>query len=683
MADLEELVLSISADTRQMQRALQKLQGDVKTAGDGIDNAFKAPKIDNVSKSIGKTRFETANLAAQFQDIAVQLQGGQSPFTIALQQGTQISQVLGSQGAGGVVGLLGTAFKSLISPVSLATIGIIALGGFAVQYASKAIGAVSDLDDKLKAHGELIRGLKDAYGDAGKGIDTAVKEAIVVLQGLLNFKTDDIKKEFVSLSGSISKSLSDFRVTGLGPAIEENSKKFSAFNDVITTFKASVKDGQPDVLAFRRAVQQISDSTADEKTKNLAKEILELTTKAAGAQLAIESTAKATRLFSNEARDAAEQGEAFAKAMKSLSSTVTPDLTDRQKIVENYGKALEKASGTEERLAAARVRDSQLSVLAANEQKKAQEKAASSAESAEKRFQGALDSVSKRNASVGGMAMAVGEGVGALARLETQERLTEQAMQSFGKVSEENAEKIRKQSEAAGLAADALARAQIASQIDFGGKTALLTSDDVAIAQQLRSIYGNDVVSALGSADAAALRFNRTTSDIAKSIQSGLVTGLADIVDGTKSAAEGFADLGKSILRMLEEAAIKALIVQPLFAALGLGGGAGGLFGGLIPKFAGGTSFAPGGVALVGERGPELVNIPRGGQVIPNHRLASGDGGGLSVTVVQHNNFSSGVTPTDQAFISQQIQKSKRETVQETISAIRQGQRNSSTFLNG
>ena len=36
----------------------------------------------------------------------------------------------------------------------------------------------------------------------------------------------------------------------------------------------------------------------------------------------------------------------------------------------------------------------------------------------------------------------------------------------------------------------------------------------------------------------------------------------------------------------------------------------------LIPRFAAGTDFAPGGVALVGEEGPELVNLPRGSQVL-------------------------------------------------------------------
>jgi hypothetical protein len=44
-----------------------------------------------------------------------------------------------------------------------------------------------------------------------------------------------------------------------------------------------------------------------------------------------------------------------------------------------------------------------------------------------------------------------------------------------------------------------------------------------------------------------------------------------------------------------------------------------GLVGGIrIPGYASGTSFAPGGMAIVGEYGPELVNLPRGSQVIPN-----------------------------------------------------------------
>jgi hypothetical protein len=38
--------------------------------------------------------------------------------------------------------------------------------------------------------------------------------------------------------------------------------------------------------------------------------------------------------------------------------------------------------------------------------------------------------------------------------------------------------------------------------------------------------------------------------------------------------------------------------------------------------FADGTDSAPGGLAWVGERGPELMNVPRGSQIVPNHKVS-------------------------------------------------------------
>ncbi len=40
-----------------------------------------------------------------------------------------------------------------------------------------------------------------------------------------------------------------------------------------------------------------------------------------------------------------------------------------------------------------------------------------------------------------------------------------------------------------------------------------------------------------------------------------------------------------------------------------------------VPKYATGTRFHRGGAAIVGERGPELVNLPRGSSVTPNNKL--------------------------------------------------------------
>lgn len=58
-----------------------------------------------------------------------------------------------------------------------------------------------------------------------------------------------------------------------------------------------------------------------------------------------------------------------------------------------------------------------------------------------------------------------------------------------------------------------------------------------------------------------------------------------------------------------------------------------GLFGSKVqaninsaPGFANGTNYARGGLALVGERGPELVNLPGGASVTPNHAIGRGSG---------------------------------------------------------
>lgn len=92
-----------------------------------------------------------ANLAAQFQDIGVTAAMAMNPLQIALQQGTQISAVLGPMGAAGAVRSLGTAFLSVISPVSLVTIGLVALAAVGIQAVdwaktgASALNAIADI----------------------------------------------------------------------------------------------------------------------------------------------------------------------------------------------------------------------------------------------------------------------------------------------------------------------------------------------------------------------------------------------------------------------------------------------------------------------------------------------------------------------------------------------------------
>lgn len=181
--DLQRLVVQLEASFVKYERSWQKAVGLTDANVKRVQSRF-----DGMSRSIGNAGsrtaqalepvgFQTANIASQFQDIAVQLQSGQSPFTIALQQGTQLGQALGSTGGlRGAISALGSGFASLISPVNLATIGLIALGGVAVQYFSTLINDGKLSAEELKAQEDLIRRVADRWGDAAPALKTYVAE---------------------------------------------------------------------------------------------------------------------------------------------------------------------------------------------------------------------------------------------------------------------------------------------------------------------------------------------------------------------------------------------------------------------------------------------------------------------------------------------------------------------------
>lgn len=212
--------------------------------------------------------------------------------------------------------------------------------------------------------------------------------------------------------------------------------------------------------------------------------------------------------------------------------------------------------------------------------------------------------------------------------------------------------------DAAASAAEALAKARVAADIKFNRNAALLSSEDVQIATQLKGLYP-DVATALGSVEANAIRTNNAMKGLTSALENNLTSGLTDIVSGTKSVSQGFHDMAASILKDIEQVLIKALIVGPLLRSFGLSG-VGGLLGGgassgnIVLGGAGGPGqftthahgnmfangnvipFAQGGIvdsptiapmALFGESGPEaIVPLRRGPD--GNLGIASAGGGG-------------------------------------------------------
>lgn len=191
-----------------------------------------------------------------------------------------------------------------------------------------------------------------------------------------------------------------------------------------------------------------------------------------------------------------------------------------------------------------------------------------------------------------------------------------------------------------------------------------------------------------------------------------------DAIDEARDAARDFAgtmvdgllagkDASDVLSNALSQLASK-LINSGLDQLFGMGGGGGflsSLFGGKsfsptsggfaqmlgIPGYATGTNFHPGGMAIVGERGPELLNLPRGSQVMPSAQtmaalqnfkmpaIAKGGGGAPVINISTHID-ASGADPAAIARLEAAQRKRDAELPGKVVAAMRDARRRNVNF---
>ncbi len=235
---------------------------------------------------------------------------------------------------------------------------------------------------------------------------------------------------------------------------------------------------------------------------------------------------------------------------------------------------------------------------------------------------------------------------------------------------------LQKVSNAQGML-DAERAAGNLTELEFLSKLSNLNAGAISDLRQRAEIYesiSNSIGGAAGEkarVQAEALRVevarlaagtNLVGREFEKIAESAFADFLTDVATGAKTAKEAFLDMEKAIVASVSRIAAQNLAEKlfggsasggtttgnnwlDLLLSIGLrflgvntGGGLGyGTAGSVIPPgpypYANGTAFHPGGWAMVGERGPELLQLPRGSAVVPNHQLAKM--GGSSVTVHQ------------------------------------------------
>lgn len=213
------------------------------------------------------------------------------------------------------------------------------------------------------------------------------------------------------------------------------------------------------------------------------------------------------------------------------------------------------------------------------------------------------------------------------------------------------------------------------SDVSFIERMNKLSEQPMAYAPSVENIH------AAGEYDKIASQ----NDDIKKSFES-IGMSVNDAFKGMLTAGMSWKDGMKSIIGSVIDELWKMYVVQQIVGFVSktissaIGGGipkditsgvnlADKMFAttqfGKSPGFANGTTGAPGGMAWVGERGPELVNLPRGSQVIPAHRASQMGNGGVTVNVDARGS-------SDPAAVRAQVQQGILEAAPAIIAAAEQ-----------
>lgn len=294
--------------------------------------------------------------------------------------------------------------------------------------------------------------------------------------------------------------------------------------------------------------------------------------------------------FKSEFQSQSEALKIANDALTAFSPSARGDIARRQSIEATRGARMDPA---EKAALAQQAYDNAVksATVSLSEQARAQELAANQA-------------VASAQLEISLIGKTIGQQAELRANLQARQQLEQQASQNRTAFDEAQYERLKKINAELGRQVDLAQRAAVNDNIKFGAQTALLSPDDVAIAQQLKGIYP-DVATALGSVEASALRTNQALSSISSSLSNELTSGLTDIAMGTTSVSQAFSDMAMSVIRSIEQMIIKLLIVEPLMRSLqgAIGGfaGGGGVGGGLgslgitygAPGTAGSNLFGP------------------------------------------------------------------------------------------
>lgn len=560
--------------------AMAKGKPGAKEFAEGLNSANT--QSQNFSKGTNKvieslnTQFVRLNTTEKQWRILQNVQ--KAGVSLASQEGAHIAKITGAlydmEQAQAKASAGGSLFNKVLGGSQVvAALGLFGIGFTQVFAAAKQLYDYLELagpstEKLLKEQDRLIGIVKASYDEATKSAKNFYEQSkdVTRLQ-LLQQEIDLQRKLREEVGKGISNSTTFGGIGDFFSGTRQVKEQFQAFEDAIFRLKDGFDQGAPNVRAFADEVARIGLQNPE-----LQKAAIDL----------IKNVGSASEL---------------AEKLKAIRSSL--DLLDGKKL-NNEGRASIGLSPDRSGENLASAWDKQLA------------------------------SLSRRNAAMEAEARTVGQSEAAHEKMRTTLMLEDFLINKGVKDLEAYRTQIEKAGDEAAKTADKLARARIGDQITFDRKTAFLTQEDVQIASQLRSIYGNDIPAALSSTEAAAMRTNNTLrqlSDLGQEVNRGLFVEFGQQIRNGASAWDAFRTAGTNALGKIADK-LMAMAADQLWASA-FGGANAGASGGLLGSvFSGigklfaaadGGTFGPG-WGIVGERGPELINVhSRGVTVVPNH----------------------------------------------------------------
>jgi len=322
---------SVRAAAQQMKSALESVNVDI-SRNLNIDRAEAGMRRLQTTAhgTLRSTGVDTRNLAAQINDIGVSLASGQSPFLVMVQQGAQISQAFGPGiGVKGAIAGVGTAIMSMVTPVNLALFAFLGLGASAAAYFGGGQSEVEKIDAKLKTHADLIGQIKDRYGDALNSVKAYAAESQVVLaaaaQANIVRLTKQMQETGRTMAGELSKA---FAATGVdlntGKSLAPLIGDYKTLADAARDYTASVRAGTPDVTAFRDRVAAVAQTTADQKLRDFAYQLLDSSSKAGELARALFGAESMMRSIGQAGISSAHGVSEFSAALLAMRGVANP-----------------------------------------------------------------------------------------------------------------------------------------------------------------------------------------------------------------------------------------------------------------------------------------------------------------------------------------------------------------------